>query len=70
VGRWDARFLVSWPRIIFPLIAEGQEFSAPNNVKPDNPAIRYELNGKFVVRNEVTKEIIQISDEGFKPNKL
>ena len=39
-------------------IAEGKETPAPNKVHPGNPAINYELNEKFVVRDEVTKEIL------------
>ena len=46
-------------------IAEGQEFPAINKVHPENPAVRYELDGKSVVRDEVTKEILAIGDKGF-----
>ena len=45
-------------------IAEGQEFPALNKVNPGNPAIRYELGGRFVVRDEVTRDILQISGTG------
>jgi len=45
-------------------LAEGKEFPAPNNVNPGNEAIRYELSpNRFVVRDEVTKDILQISKE-------
>lgn len=52
-------------------IAEGKPYPAPNKVHPENPAIRYELDGKFVVRDEVTKEILQVSKDGpFYPNEI
>ena len=51
-------------------LAEGKEFPAPNKVNPGNEAIRYQLNDKFVVRDEVTKEILQVGGEGFAPNTV
>lgn len=46
----------------------GKKYPAPNKVNPGNEAARYEYNGKYVVRDEVTKEILQVSDENFIPN--
>ena len=44
-----------WPdKQITDAIAHGKEFPAPNNINPNNPAIRYELSpNRFVVRDEV-----------------
>jgi Colicin E5 ribonuclease domain len=51
-------------------IKNGREHAAPNKVNPSNTANRYEKGGKFIVRDDKTKEIIQLGDSGFKPNKL
>ena len=58
------------PNQITKTIAEGVESPAPNDVHPGNPAINYELNGTFVVRDEATKEILQISRDDFIAKKL
>jgi Colicin E5 ribonuclease domain len=49
-------------------IKNGEKFPADNNVNTGNTAIRYKnpKTGKSVIRDEVTKEILQISEEGFK----
>lgn len=47
----------------------GQPHPAPNKVNPSNGATRYEYNSRFVVRDNKTKEILQISGEEFTPNK-
>jgi len=49
-------------------IKSGKQFDAINMVNKGNRAIRYvhPKTGKSVVRDEVTKEILQIGGEGFK----
>jgi len=59
------------PQEITQTIKYGRKYPAPNHVKPENRAVRY-LNsktGKYVVRDEVTKEILQISGDDFIPLK-
>ncbi|MGB4101343.1 MAG: colicin E5-related ribonuclease [Alphaproteobacteria bacterium] len=60
------------PEQITEVIAKGKKFPAPNFVNKGNQAIRYQdrSTGRFVVRDEVTKEILQISRSGFKPLNL
>lgn len=60
------------PQEITETIRTGARFPAPNKVHPGNEAVRYQdpKTGKFVVRDEVTKEILQVGGEDFKPNKL
>ena len=53
-------------------IKNGEEYPAPNKLRekidPNATATRYEKDGKFVVRDDQTGEIIQISGPGeFKP---
>ena len=47
-------------------ILKGGRHKAPNHVNPKNTATRYEYQGKSVVRDDVTKEILHVGDEGFK----
>jgi len=60
------------PEQITDMIAKGERSSAPNKVHPGNQAIRYQdaRTGRFVVRDEVTKEILQISGSRFKANEV
>ena len=59
------------PRKISETIAKGEKFEAPNKVNPGNTATRYQHNGKFVVKDDTTGEILQIGGENdFIPNKL
>ncbi len=54
-------------------IKNGDEYPAPNNVRKHDPAAtatRYEKNGKFVVRDNQTKKILQIGGERFIPKDL
>lgn len=46
-------------------IEKGEEFSAPNDVNKENTATRYEYKGKYIVRDDQTKEILQIGGEDF-----
>ncbi len=48
-------------------IENGEQFPAPNNIHPGNPAIRYvnPSTGKSVVRDEITKEILHVGDDTF-----
>jgi peptidoglycan hydrolase-like protein with peptidoglycan-binding domain len=49
-------------------IQKGNAYKAPNNVNQGNTATRYEYQSRFVVRDDQTKEILQISGPGkFKP---
>ncbi|MBM3602245.1 MAG: hypothetical protein FJX22_00470, partial [Alphaproteobacteria bacterium] len=54
-------------------IKNGKEFVAPNKVNPANTATRYHMPGtnRFVVVDDVTKEVLQVSKDSpkFKPNK-
>jgi Phage Mu protein F like protein/Colicin E5 ribonuclease domain len=54
------------PEEITETIKNGEKFPAPNRINPHNPAARYEYNGRYIVRDEVTKEILQISGDNFK----
>ena len=63
------------PKQVDEAIQNGKQYPAPNRVNPKNPAIRYEHleTGRIVVRDETTKEIIQIGGsrkEGFKPSEI
>ncbi len=51
-------------------IKYGKKHKAPNKVNNQNTATRYELDGKFVVRDDQTREILQVSGKGFKPETL
>lgn len=59
------------PEQIDDILANGEQFNAPNKVYPQNSATRYiDLNtGRYIVRDDVTGEILQISKDGFKPNE-
>jgi len=46
-------------------IANGEKFEAPNFSNPSNTATRYEYNGNYVVRDDQTREIIQIGEPDF-----
>ncbi len=52
-------------------IKNGKEYKAPNDVRRNDPtatATRYEKDGKFVVRDDQTGEILQVSGLGdFRP---
>ncbi len=52
-------------------IKYGDTYTAPNNIRKNDPnatATRYQKDGKFVVRDDQTKEILQVSAPGdFKP---
>ncbi|MDH5722994.1 MAG: peptidoglycan-binding protein [Alphaproteobacteria bacterium] len=59
------------PEQITKTIKNGKRHKAPNKVNPENTATRYEYRGRFVVQDDQTKEILQISGRGnFKPNIL
>ena len=60
------------PDEITSVIKKGNKYPAPNKVNPRNTAVRYEdpKTGRFVVRDEVTKEILQISGDKFIPSKF
>ncbi|MFA6280387.1 MAG: colicin E5-related ribonuclease [Bdellovibrionales bacterium] len=59
------------PDEITQTIKLGKKYPSPNKVHPENLAIRYQNHrtGKFVVRDEVTREILQISGDDFIANK-
>lgn len=63
------------PEKISDTIKNGKKYSAPNDVRkridPKATATRYEKDGKFVVRDDQTGEILQISAPGnFIPKQL
>lgn len=52
-------------------IRYGREYPAPNKVNQTNKATRYEYKSKFVVRDDKTKELLQVSDKvEFIPNEI
>jgi len=59
------------PEQITTTIKNGKRYPAPNKVNKGNTATRYEYKGRFVVRDNQTKEILQVSGDGiFKPNVM
>jgi hypothetical protein len=59
------------PEDITNILSDGGQFPAPNKVNPENTATRYQdpTTGRYVVRDDVTKEILQVSAPGFIPNE-
>ncbi len=51
-------------------IKNGEAFPAPNKVKQQNTATRYEKDGNFVVRDDQTNEIIQVGKPNFVRNQI
>lgn len=51
-------------------IQHGKRYPVPNKVNPGNTATRYEYKDRFVVRDDKTKEILQVSREDFYETKL
>lgn len=72
--RWGNQFENrKWtPQKVTHMIKWGTKYPAPNYVKPGNPAIRYQddKTGQYVVRDETTREILQISGPKFEPKKF
>ena len=65
IEKWD------WtPERITDLIKNGERYRVENRVNRGNAAIQYSdpKTGRFVVRDEVTREILQISRPDYKPN--
>ena len=58
------------PEKITRTIREGKAYPAPNKSFSPNTATRYELDGNFVVVDDITKEIIQVSRPGQLPEIL
>lgn len=58
------------PEQITKTIKEGKAYPAPNKVFESNTATCYVLDGKFVVVDDVTNEIIQVSAPGYVPDIL
>lgn len=57
------------PEQITEAIKYGKRYPAPNKVNPGNTATRYQYKDRFVVRDDQTREILQVSGDGiFKPN--
>lgn len=48
-------------------IREGKAYPAPNKVNKLNSATRYELDEDFVVVDDFTKEILQVSEPSYIP---
>lgn len=51
-------------------VKNGKEYPAPNKPNPEHGATRYEKDGKFVVRDDKTGEILQVSGPRFIPEDL
>ncbi|NBX67055.1 MAG: hypothetical protein EBQ96_08680 [Proteobacteria bacterium] len=58
------------PEQITKTIKNGVKYPAPNKVNTGNTATRYEYDGRFVVKDDQTNEILQVSGPKFEPNKL
>lgn len=58
------------PEQITDAIKHGKQYPAPNKISPSNKAIRYEHEGRYIIRDKKTKEILQISGPKFTPNKM
>jgi hypothetical protein len=60
------------PEDITDTILNGDQFPAPNKVNPGNTATRYQNpdTGRYVVRDDVTNEILQVSRPDFTANIL
>jgi hypothetical protein len=58
------------PQQITDTIRYGKRYPAPNKVYPSHTATRYEYKGRYVVRDDINKEILQVSGPKFSPNKL
>jgi hypothetical protein len=46
-------------------IQNGRQFPAPNHINPGNGATRFEHKGNYVVKDDVTNEIIQVGSPEF-----
>jgi len=55
------------PNSITDTIANGKQYEAPNNINPGNTATGYEYNGSYIVRDDQTREIIQLGSPKFDP---
>lgn len=62
------------PEQITETIKHGKRFEAPNNVRikidPRSTATRYEYNGRYVVRDDQTGEILQVSGPSHTPQNM
>lgn len=62
------------PEKITETIKHGKRFEAPNNVRikidPRATATRYEYNGRYVVRDDLTGEILQVSGPSHTPQNM
>ncbi|MCP5362257.1 MAG: hypothetical protein H6908_06475 [Hyphomicrobiales bacterium] len=66
--KWRNRIVKrNWtPEEIEETITKGEKFPARNNITGKETATRYEYNGRYVVVDDITKEILQISGENYK----
>ena len=51
-------------------IKYGKPYKAPNRVNKSNTATRYERDGNFVVVDDMTKEVLQLGEPHYAPDKL
>lgn len=58
------------PEKITRTIRDEKAYKAPNKVNKQNGATGYELDGYFVVVDDVTDEVLQVSGENYFPEKL
>ena len=58
------------PSKISEVIQKGEAYAAPNNVNRSNTATRYELGNDFVVVDDITKEVLQVSEPGYIPKQF
>lgn len=71
-AKWSNRLEKgNWtPEKISRTIKDGEPYDAPNKVNPPNGATGYELGKDFIVRDDETGDILQVSRPGQVPEKL
>jgi hypothetical protein len=51
-------------------IRYGKAYRAPNDVNKANTATRYEVDDEFIVIDDITKEVLQVSEPGYLPKQF
>ena len=70
--KWENRMKAGgWTkRNITATITKGKKYPAPNDVNKANGATRFQLDNRFVVRDNKTKEILQVSRPKINPKLI
>ncbi len=68
ISKWIKQFTKrGWtPDKVDEAILKGSKYKVTNNVNPKNGATRFEHQGKSVVKDDATEEILHVGEEGFK----